>query len=182
MPIAPWLERPNFLGYIEGGTNAGLALRRQADEESQFAQRAAQEQQAENSRQDDAANRLKLAYDTMAQQHDLSQQEIAARRQQAIAADALRQHAQDSLTAWRQQQGQFAQQRIVDQEQKIAAADSLKKETDKQINNALVRLDSGEPLLKVFKDNPLAASEPGFRQALAAQKSHQSQSLSRQRS
>lgn len=166
--IAPWLVPPNFLGYIEAGSQAGLAKRRAADEESQFAQKMAQEGQQESDRQDDAAQRLKLSYDSLAQQHDLSQQEIAARAMQGQAAMALHQQGQDSLNQWRQQQGQNQQQRLADNETKIAAASALKEKADKDINAFWSDLpDKG--LSKSLQDHPFAASEPGIRSA-AAQK------------
>lgn len=168
MLIAPWLERPNFLQAIEGGTQAGLALRRQAADESQFAQRMAQAGQDEQARQDEAAQRLRLSYASLAQQHDLSQQEIAARASQAMAAQALRQQSAESLDMWRKEQAANAQQRIVDQEKKIAAAAALKDSADKDINGFWKDLpDKG--LAKSLQDHPFAAAEPGIRQA-AAQK------------
>ena len=153
---------------MEAGTSAGLALRRAGDEESQFAARKAQENQAEQGREDEAGQRLRQSYDALAQQHDLSRQEIAARTMQAQAADALRQHAQDSLTVWRQQQAQAQQQRLKDQENKLSAAATLRENANKDINAFWSDLPE-KGLSQSLIDHPFAAAEPGIRQA-AAQK------------
>ncbi len=168
MPIAPWLIPPNFLAAAEAGSNAGLALRRAKDDEAQFQQRMNQENSAQQAQQSEAAQRLRQSYDALAQQHDLSQQEINARFAQAGAANALRQHGQDALLMWRQEQGKNAEQRIKDRETQMSAAAALKDRSNKDINGFWTDL-AAKGLEQSLQDHPFAAAEPGIRQA-AAQK------------
>lgn len=103
--IAPWLRPTDVLGAIEGGARAGLAARSEANRSSESdANRAASQQ--------DAAARLKLSYDSLAQQADEAKRRDAAQQASNQAAMALRQQQADALAQYRSQQQQFEQAKV----------------------------------------------------------------------
>lgn len=108
--IAPWLTPPNFLGAMEAGASTGLRVRAQA----------AQEQEA--------GDRLRLAYDQLAEQERRSAAEMASRHQLASASLALRAQQSDALNAYRQ--GQL---------QARAESDQLHRETQDRLASQFER-------------------------------------------
>jgi hypothetical protein len=101
MPFEPnWIHGPDVLGAISAGAAAGARARSQTDEENE------------------AANRLALSYQTLAQE----QQQQA---QQTAAVNALRMAQQTSLANYRQQQVKNQEQRITDAEAAKKAAQDL---------------------------------------------------------
>lgn len=94
--IAPWLAPLDFLGAARAGAQAGLAAREQDIQQSQ------------------SADRLQLAYDTLASQEKRAAQATQARQQLAAASLALRGQQMDMLNQYRQQNLGLQQQRLSD--------------------------------------------------------------------
>ncbi len=90
MALAPWLVPPNFLDAIRSGAGTGLQARgedlRQREQDIQQAQ---------------AADRLQLAYDTLAQQERVRSKEAAEKLALAKATLALRGSQADLLNQYR---------------------------------------------------------------------------------
>lgn len=84
--IPSWLELPNFVQAMREGAATGLAARRTDIDESQ------------------AADRLQLAYEQLAEKERASNELAAYRQQNAANALELRQAQLESLNAYRQQQ------------------------------------------------------------------------------
>lgn len=83
--IAPWLHPLDFVGAARAGASAGLQAREQDIQQAQ------------------SADRLQLAYDTLASQEKRASQQALARQQLAQASLALRGQQMDMLNQYRQQ-------------------------------------------------------------------------------
>lgn len=94
---SPWVQPTDVLAAMEGGSRAGQA------------QRSAQDQETE------AAQRLRLSYDSLAQDQAVEKQKMAMQQNQALAAQALRAQQQNALM-------QFRDQEIKNQQDKQAQA------------------------------------------------------------
>lgn len=82
--IAPWLHPLNFIDAARAGASLGLQAREQDIQQSQ------------------SADRLQLAYDTLASQEKRASQQALARQQLAQASLALRGQQMDMLNQYRQ--------------------------------------------------------------------------------
>jgi hypothetical protein len=83
MQIPPWLRPTDTLGAIQAGAQAGLAIRRANDEESQ------------------AGDRLRLAYDQLASSERRQSEEAKSKMQLAQASLALRSQQMDAMQSYR---------------------------------------------------------------------------------
>lgn len=85
MPYEPsWLKRPDYVGAMQSGAAAGIALRRGEQEQAQ------------------AADRLRLAYEQLATNERIHAEDEAAKLQLAHASMALRAQQNDALNRYRE--------------------------------------------------------------------------------
>lgn len=91
--IAPWLKPTDTLAAIEGGARAGLSAR-QADQADAAREIAANE----------AAQRLRLSYDSLAQAREQQLRQDSRLRDVAKASNALRAQRAESLDEYRKAQ------------------------------------------------------------------------------
>jgi hypothetical protein len=98
---APWINAPNIPEIFRAGAGLGLEARGQ----DVVAQEAGQ--------------RLRLSYDTLAAEQEARRQEAAQRAQQINATLALKAGQQDAMSLFRQQQADLNQQKVLDTERRL---------------------------------------------------------------
>lgn len=112
--VAPWLQPPNFIGAMQAGAQAGLAVRKQAESEGS------------------AADNLRLAYDQLAANERRAHEATLARTEASKAAMALR--AQQASAMQQYQQGLLAEK---------AKADELRAATDLRLGQQFQTHEAG---------------------------------------
>lgn len=148
MPFIPnWIKAANPIEAMEAGGRLGLASRSEADSTAgRDADRAASTQEA--------AQRLKLSYDSLAQQQQNQQQQMLMQQRQADAANKLRAQQADALSQYRSQQQQFEQAKLKDAEAKQTAAQVLKANADASTQGFFQSIQDGKDPLAAMADNP----------------------------
>ena len=165
--IAPWIRPTDVLAAIEGGSRAGIASK----EANQHAIDSA-------ASHEDAAQKLRLAYTSLAAEQDQARQRAAAQKAQTDATLALRSQQQNALAQYRQQQEQNAAKKIADQEAATAAADTLKKHQETAATGFLKDINSGKTPVEAMEANPgvpAAVAHPILSAHYAQQRQEQSE-------
>lgn len=132
MPVAPWLHPPDFLGAMEAGSAAGTRQRAQAASESE------------------AADRLRLAYDSLASHEKMQNETAQAKMAANEAAMDLRRSQMEGLQDYREKQAGFRQQAL------DTAADSLQERTrhDVSMEEARAAVKSGQATIVEHPEFP----------------------------
>ena len=171
MYVLPWLRGVDTLGAIEGGARLGASLRGQdqqamsdarrlAFQQKEAEDRTALEQNQQAMSANNAGNQLKLGYDSLAQRQAEEQAQLAARMQQAEAANKLRQSQQDYLSEYRNAQTANQNQRIQDNEAKATAAQILKDSISKATTGFAQAVQQGADPADAYSKFPSA--DPSF--------------------
>ena len=130
MPLSdatPWLNPPNFLAAMEGGARAGLSAR---------------EQDFREATTETAADRLRLAYDSLAAQERRASMASLAKLKMGEAANAIRAAHEDALSQHYKTMQDKANQALENQK---AHLELLRNPTPKPLPPGTVQLDaSGE--------------------------------------
>lgn len=153
--IPEWLRSPDVLGILRAATSAGLQRREQDQQAQQFQQRQALAAQDQASSDAASAAKLKLSYDSLAQDAQARQQEMGLRKDQIAAADRLRATQQDSLMQYRRQQIQAAKDRLAETDKQHNAAMTL---AQKRLDDAEKKQEALEKA-KTVKENTLTPAQ-----------------------
>jgi hypothetical protein len=139
--IAPWLRGADVIGASDAGGRLGLAARSAVDQQLENAQRNQLANNEQRIQSGDAANRLRLSYDSLAASQNSDKAALAARMKQTDAANKLRAAQMDYLSEYRKNVASIQQQKVMDAEASKTAAQKLiqAKQSDTQGFSAAVK-------------------------------------------